>query len=533
VDPTKFFDPGLLYLNGTADWYGFIQGIGYDVGVDPIDPSNLNLASIAIGALTAPETITRTVTSTRGGTFTAQPVSIPGIDAVVSPSTLSFSGAGEAQSYTVTFSRTDAPLDQFATGSLDWVTGSGADRVVVHSPIAVQPITLSAPGSVEGTGVDGSVDVSITPGSTGDLALNLSGFAAGLHQPNATDPASPYTGSGTAGDEFSYEVQVPEGTQLARFDLDAVDDTSDLDLVVYRLDGPGGTPVAGWQSATGSADERVDLADPTPGSYLVLALVYSGTTAFDVTTFSVLLGAGDGGFTATPPVVSGQQGIPVSYTLSWAGLTPDTSYLGIVGYGDTAVTTAVSVKSGAAPVPNAPVNTVPPSITGTAAVGRTLRAQHGDWTPQGIRYSYQWQADGADIRKATSIRYKVGKKDVGKTLTVVVTAAKRGLESASAASAGVVVKGSSSTKLSLSSSTIRASQSVRLTVSVKTEGAAADTVTVQVGTATHTVALDAKGKGNLTLSHLEPGRYKVQANYAGTDVVSGSTSKTLTLRVTR
>ncbi|MDH6237929.1 S8 family serine peptidase [Cryobacterium sp. CG_9.6] len=533
VDPTKFFDPGLLYLSGTADWYGFIQGIGYDVGVPAIDPSNLNLPSIAIGALTAPETITRTVTSTRGGEFTAQPVSLPGMDAVVSPSTLSFGAAGETQSYTVTFSRTDAPLDQFSTGSLDWVTGSGTDRVVVHTPIAVQPITLSAPATAEGTGIDGSTDVTITPGSTGDLALNLSGLAAGLRQPNVTDPTSANTGSGAAGDEFSYEVQVPEGTQLARFDLDAIDNTSDLDLVVYRLDGPGGVPVAGWQSATGAADERVDLANPSAGSYQVLAIVYSGTTAFDVTTFSVLAGAGDGGFAAAPPVVPGEQGVPVSYTLSWAGLTPDTSYLGLVGYGDTAVTTALSVKSGAAPVANSPVNTVLPSITGNPTAGSTLSAEHGDWTPDGLTYTYQWQADGADIRKATSAEYKVGKKDVGKTLTVVVTAAATGLDSASATSAGVVVKGTSSTKLSLEKSSIRSSQSVGLSVEVTTDGAAADMVTVTVGTTTYPVTLDQKGKGQLTLSGLKPGSYEISAAYAGTDLVAGSTSKTASLRVTR
>ena len=53
VDPTRFFEPGLLYLNGPADWLAYLQGIGVDAGVQPIDPSNLNLASISIGALTA------------------------------------------------------------------------------------------------------------------------------------------------------------------------------------------------------------------------------------------------------------------------------------------------------------------------------------------------------------------------------------------------------------------------------------------------------------------------------------------------
>ena len=157
ADPTKYFAPGLLYLNGLDDWYGYIQGAGYDVGVAPIDPSNLNLASIAIGSLPGSQTVTRTVTSTQKGTFTAS-ASVPGIDAVVSPSTLTFGAAGESKSYTVTFTRTTAPLDAFATGSLTWTNGS----TTVRSPIAVQPVTIVAPASAGGTGTYGSFDITVT-----------------------------------------------------------------------------------------------------------------------------------------------------------------------------------------------------------------------------------------------------------------------------------------------------------------------------------------------------------------------------------
>ncbi len=434
VDPTKFFEPGLLYLNGTADWYSYIQGIGYDVGAAPIDASNLNLASIAIGSLTAPETITRTVTSTQAGDFTAQPIDIPGIDAVVSPSTLSFGAAGETQSYTVTFTRTDAPLDQFSTGSLGWVSGD----TVVRIPLAIQPVTLEAPGTVDGVGINGSVDVTVTPGGTADLPLNLSGLAVGFHQPNPADPSSPNTGSGTSGDEFTYQVEVPAGTELARFDLNAVDDTTDLDLTVNQLDGDGGAPVAGWQSATGSADEHVDLVAPEAGFYQVIATVYSGTTAFDVNTFSVLAGAGDGAFAATPAVIAGgQQGVPTTYSLSWTGLAPEASYLGLVNYGETSVSTVVSVESGALPQP---VNTALPTIKGKAVVGGKLKATAGTWDTTGLKFGYQWQSNGVDIPNATKVEYRVAKGDAGKTLTVVVTASKNGMSPGTATSAGVVVK---------------------------------------------------------------------------------------------
>ncbi len=255
ADPTKYFEPGLLYLNGTSDWLSYIQGIGYDIGVDAIDPSNLNIASIAIGSLTAAETITRTVTATQAGTFEAS-VSVPGINAVVSPSTLSFGAAGETASYSVTFERTDAPLDKFATGALTWTSGD----TVVRSPIAVRPVTIVAPSEVTGTGVRGSLDVSVTPGGTGDIALGTTGLTLGELQV-LKGKKTGHSGVGATGDFFEYYVDVAAGTQFARFDLDSLDDTADLDLIVYQLDASG-TPIAGWQSATGSADERVDLVEP-------------------------------------------------------------------------------------------------------------------------------------------------------------------------------------------------------------------------------------------------------------------------------
>jgi hypothetical protein len=529
VDPTKYFEPGLLYLNDTSDWYAYIQGIGYDVGVDPIDPSNLNLASIAVGALTGPETVTRTVTSTQAGTFTAKPIEIPGIDAVVSPSTLSFGAAGESQSYTVTFTRTDAALDTFATGSLDWVSGD----TVVHSPIAVRPVTLVAPGEVTGSGVDGSVDVTVTPGGDGDIPLTASGLAAGTRQPDPNDAGSEHSGSGTAGDEFSYQVQVADGTQLARFDLNAVDDTSDLDLTVYRLDGDGGNPVAGWQSATSSADERVDLANPEAGYYQVLVDVYSGTTAFDLTTFQLAPGAGEGAFTVTPQTIAGVQGEDATYTASWSGLKPETDYIGLVGYGDTGRSTIVSVASGEAPPPEAPVNTVPPAISGTPEVGQTVTATPGTWNVDGLTFAYQWQVDGKDIAGATSVTHRITRGEQGASLTVVVTASKDGLPSASATSEPVVVKYRAHVTLRLSTPIALSFQRVTATVRVTSDADAAPTgqAVVTVGDQSFPVVLDATGTGTVRLPRLHAGFYGPVATYQGSDTVAAARSNTTFLWV--
>lgn len=528
IDPTKFFEPGLLYLNGVGDWLSYIEGAGYDV-LDPsvvaIDPSNLNLASIGIGSLTAPETITRTVTSTQAGTFEAA-ISIPGIDATVSPSTLTFGAAGETQSFEVTFSRTDAPLDQFATGSLVWTSGD----TVAQSPIAVRPVTIVAPESASGTGTYGAVDVTVTPGGTGDIPLATTGLSAGIFYEDPTGTEVDHSGSGVSGDEFTYDVTVPDGTTYARFDLDSIDDTADLDLIVYLLD-DAGTPIAGWQSATGDADERVNLADPTPGAYLVIASVYAANpaTAFDVRTYAVVPGGEPIGL--NPAVLPGVQGEAVTFTASWEGLAPFTSYLGLISYGDTGAVTALEVVTQEDVVPGTPVNTVLPSITGKPIVGKKLTANPGEWDVDGLKFSYQWQVDGTTIVGADKRKYRVTAADEGKAITVVVTASKKNLPSASAVSESVMINYSSSVSLSVSRHVAFSWNTISATIRVTTsaDDAAAGTVEVTVdGKKVDSVTLGDADNGKVTvkLPKLERGLHQVKARFiAAGDNVTGSTSR--------
>lgn len=106
VDARRYLDPGLLYLNDRADWLAYLAATGYASGIDPVDPSELNLASIAIGALTGSETVTREVTSTRAGSYTASVQGLAGVTAEVTPKTLEFTEAGRRSR---TRSRSRAP----------------------------------------------------------------------------------------------------------------------------------------------------------------------------------------------------------------------------------------------------------------------------------------------------------------------------------------------------------------------------------------------------------------------------------------
>lgn len=72
--------------------------------------------------------------------------------------------------------------------------------------------------------------------------------------------------------------------------------------------------------------------------------------------------------------------------------------------------------------PAAPVNTVAPTITGTAQVGQTLTANDGTWTgvPAPV-ITYQWQANSVNIGGATGKTYVPIVGQIGQTIRCVVT----------------------------------------------------------------------------------------------------------------
>lgn len=75
-----------------------------------------------------------------------------------------------------------------------------------------------------------------------------------------------------------------------------------------------------------------------------------------------------------------------------------------------------------APAAAAPLNTVPPSISGTVEYDATLTAQPGSWTPTPTSYAYRWLRDGEPIPKADQQTYVPGLDDLGHRLSVEVTA---------------------------------------------------------------------------------------------------------------
>lgn len=72
---------------------------------------------------------------------------------------------------------------------------------------------------------------------------------------------------------------------------------------------------------------------------------------------------------------------------------------------------------------SAPENTGPPTISGTAQVGQTLSADDGEWSgaPEPL-LSRQWEGDGEPIEGETGDTYEPIEADIGKVITITVTA---------------------------------------------------------------------------------------------------------------
>ncbi len=326
VDSPSFLDPGLIYQNGTEDWFGYLRGLGYGlpdswVG-EAIDPSDLNIPSIGIGSLAGTQTVTRTLTALEPGTYEVSVEGVAGVDVEVSPQVLEFTEVGQELSYEVTFTTTTAAPEQWATGFLTWANEANA----VRSPIAVRPLAVVVPEWVEGEGRRDVIEIEGQAGATGELSIDTAGFAP--YREIAED-------SGVTDDQFVYPVTIGEGELVHDFVLNGDESVADLDLYIYRLNEQG-QAVEEWVGGTASADEAVLLEDPQPGDYVALVHVYSAAggaqTPFLLEHAAVTQQGGKGKLRVDPSSLQVATGDEFQLELSWNGLGANEQYLGVVEY---------------------------------------------------------------------------------------------------------------------------------------------------------------------------------------------------------
>jgi subtilisin family serine protease len=363
VRPNSAADPGLVFDSGPDDWNGFLCGVGQppdDVDCESlaIDPSDLNLASMAIGDLAGRQTLTRTALSVGSASeeYTVSKTGLPGIDVI--PSLTKFTvGPGQSQSFSVEFVRNGASLNAYSTGFITW---SGDKGHVVRMPVAIQPVALAVPAEVtaSGTGGSGSTSWDIKAGYVGALAFARDGLVPSTPFNDSVDGAVPSFSTGapqTNSSTKAHEVTAPAGVNFLRFSIKPADvtdgDHTDLDVYVYKVGmSADPTPVETLTlvgiSADGDSDEVVTLTGTNveagakyrafvhgfgmtvpSASYRMDTWALTGVDANNVNVST----------TGTPAI-----GATIPVTASWTGLAPN-RYLGVISYNQGTTTHAKTV----------------------------------------------------------------------------------------------------------------------------------------------------------------------------------------------
>ncbi len=338
VRPNSAMDPGLVFNSNANDWFAFLCGT--TAAVNPalctslsgagysLDPSDMNVASIAIGDLPGSQTVRRTVTNVSNrSTYHVAVTGLSGINVTVTPSTFTLA-KGASQTIEITFSNQSAPLNAYVGGQITWSSAKHTVRV----PAVVRPVALGAPAQVTGTG--GPISYPVKFGYTGPFTAEARGLVpATTESRTVLDDPTDGSCSLTAPNAQLHLVVVPANTTYARFSLfDAfTDGDDDLDLCVYR-----GTTAVG-SSGSGTSAEEVSLVNPTAGNYTVVVHGWGtdGPSA-DYTLFYWLLGntaAGNMNVLAPAAAVIATTG---TINLTFSGLAPATKYLGSVAYSGTA-----------------------------------------------------------------------------------------------------------------------------------------------------------------------------------------------------
>ncbi len=327
MNPTRALNPGLVFDAGFADWLAFICGTQPGSFCQPgqaIDPSNLNVASIAIGDLAGVQTVTRRVTNvgSQRTTYTASLAGMAGFTATITPSSLTLN-PGQTGSFSVAFTRTTAPLNAYTGGQLTWTNGTTNVRI----PVVVRPVALAAPAAVDAA--VGGTSYNVTFGYTGPFSASARGLVpAAITAGTVADDPTDSTCSLTSPNAQKIDVVVPAGTTFARFSLFDADVApgADIDLCVFN----GATQVGG--SGSGTSAEEVNLLNPAAATYTVVVQGWgvAGSSPFKLHTW--LLGsAATGNMTVNAPATA-TLGTRGSVDLSFSGLVAGTKYLGSIAY---------------------------------------------------------------------------------------------------------------------------------------------------------------------------------------------------------
>lgn len=170
----------------------------------------------------------------------------------------------------------------------------------------------------------------------------------------------------------------------------------------------------------------------------------------------------------------------------------------------------------------------PPQVSGTAEIGRRLRATDGSWSRPDVAVGHQWLRDGQPIPGATQPSYRLGKRDLEARLSVRVTGTADGspiestsLQTAKVRKATTKVTASVLGKVKGSSARIRIELSA---TGVKPRG----TLVVRVG-GKRVARVQTRGTSTVRVPLGRGARQKVTVRYLGSQV-AGRDRTTLVVR---
>lgn len=336
----------LVYDSGPADHGRFLCGIGLTpptgigscAALGAIQPWNLNLASLTAANVLKTQTLLRTVTNVSNATktFTAS-ATLPGWTVLVTPPALTLAPGASAGFSAKLTPDTGTPVNTWSFGTLSWSDGQS----LVSSPLSAVAVGFLAPKEVivVRAGAVGSKLLSIGSGFTGSLAVDATGLV----------PATRNSANIRSGQTQCYDVVVPAGAKLARFQLFDADTTGAVDLDLNVFNGPGGTGSLVGSSGGGSAEELVVLNAPAARTYSACVVGFNtsggpgGTVDYALSSWVLGPAVGAQTLRASAPA-SVYEGGTASIGLSWK-LSGAHRHLGYLQYWDTRTATPVSVGS--------------------------------------------------------------------------------------------------------------------------------------------------------------------------------------------
>jgi hypothetical protein len=344
VVPNLATDPGLVYDAGAADYTAFLCGANAIaskacLAYGSIASYNLNLPSLTFGSAVGKLVMSRSVTNVgaTGATYTAS-ASLPGFEVAVTPPALTLA-PGARGSFSVELRRTTAPLNAYSYGVMAWNDGNGH---VVRSPLTVRPVALAGPSELYSEQVSGNIVFTLGTGFTGKLTTLKAGMKAAqldvqtVARTDAADGGIAECQAGGSAGVRATSVVVAPGTLMARFTLHDADTSGykagqfdDLDLMVLNE-----ANVLVGLSGSATANEKITLANPPPGTYRVCVAGFApwhGSATYTLNSWVMTAQDAAGGFKVSAPgsVFVGGTG---SAAVSWSGLAAGQRYLAIAQY---------------------------------------------------------------------------------------------------------------------------------------------------------------------------------------------------------